>query len=1311
MIPRLLPLLALLPVLTTGLRGEAMLQYFNTDWNEITGKMPELAEAGYGALWLPPPTKGSGGLSVGYDCWDRFDLGSKDQRGSVRTRYGTEAELLELVRVAHRFGIRVYFDNVMNHNAFDTPRYNEAVPAEVYPGFVPEDFHLRTIPGGFFRKWDNVRDYGDEWQVQNLGLSDLIDIATEPGEVNRNHGANEGDTATKPDFVRHPQHPEYYCYVPGGPGQKHHLGEGQYVGFGPGNGITVASIAADPGFYSERVEHLLNRAARWQLDRTKCDGFRLDAVKHTPADFFGATFGADKDASNYGYSGQIQEQFNLSRGFADWGNHRDSVFDTERPRDDAMLFGEHLGQPPAYGPYIDAGMRLIDNDLRNQLNQRLGNPSEGLQGFDQPGWGGFPPGVAVMHAQSHDNSFAARRELQHAMYFTRAGLGLIYTDGNYHAGVLGGSGGEFPRIANTNFLGQFGDPRVPNLLKIHADFARGEQKGRWSDADRVAYERIDRTENGGLSDADATTMLVAINDNYAAGRSIEGGTSFPSQGGAGSEDNPDSADAYLFQYARGYGSQVGFYTYASALGSVIIDPGSYMVFAPRTPEPSVLWRSGGERGVISIAEGGAEVGTIEVERRDGPDGDPGYNPYGLPDADPTDFSYRIAVPRVTDLSDLSFTVRTDGSAANVLFKLDGGVDLNGGGADALNRDHPPGTATDVYLGYEQPAFVERQFAEKFAAAAKDRSTTGSPGAETYATTVGSGSFATVEGPDDANDLGTDGGEVASFLLHDPLATVGGEPDGGWPGGTPPSQYGESPGGIGLWARPNAVGGGFRMFCYYTVDGSNPEGAGGAGDGSTQVVELNFSHNQDGDDWWGGSLPPQAPGTGLKYKIGIFREGASPVYPSGPQSVDRKKRMMTTFAVQGFDGSGVVHAPHNDHGETETGLAEGFHVLRARAFLQRDGKASLYRTYTQTFYVDASRPAGEVVFPAANGDPVGGASYGVVVRADRSTEEAWFRILDSDPANDDAVLGIGNGNGAWVAAVEVTPSPGIAPSDPASVREFRFDYVNIPSDGSATIEVRLRERSSSDDDELDDADGHFTTLSRLVTTAGPEVRLFIPYPGTDGQAVGSDYVFKAHFSKSLADGLDEAGLLERFSVRHGPEDQWPGATLGLEASALSIEWDATADHHALAFSLPVLARVDDEVDQRVEVFHDRPAGLPDLTADRRVQPVPEGANGPDDDLDGDGVSNRDEWLFGMNPYAADASELPRVTSSSSAAGWTLAFPTLTNRIYQYQVTGDLVTWHDIGPRLDTFGMDDPGPFVIDTPLPGPRSFYRIVVAAP
>ena len=72
---------AVLLMTVTTVSGEALLQYFNTSWGEIRGKIPELAEAGYESLWVPPPTKAGGGFSVGYDLFDRFDLGSKDQKG------------------------------------------------------------------------------------------------------------------------------------------------------------------------------------------------------------------------------------------------------------------------------------------------------------------------------------------------------------------------------------------------------------------------------------------------------------------------------------------------------------------------------------------------------------------------------------------------------------------------------------------------------------------------------------------------------------------------------------------------------------------------------------------------------------------------------------------------------------------------------------------------------------------------------------------------------------------------------------------------------------------------------------------------------------------------------------------------------------------------------------------------------------------------------------------------------------------------------------------------------------------------------
>lgn len=453
----LLAFIMLLP--SPVVRAEVMLQFFNLGWNDMAMKMPELAEVGYGALWLPPPTKGSGGLSVGYDLWDPFDLGDKNQRSTIRTRYGTKDELLRLIETAHRFGIRVYFDNIMNHRAFDVPGYNEYTAIDIYPGMVPEDFHLRVTEEGFYRKWENVGDWSDVWQIQNRNFSDLIDIAQENGQ-NNNFGTTEGSTFwPKISIVRNPNEPQYYDY---------HATLG-WVGFNSPL-ITTNLIATNQSFYSEDIGGYLMRSVRWLVNETKVDGLRLDAVKHVPDYFYGDQNPATKDASNDGYTGQAQWQFNMTRGFIDWGNHRDSVFNTEQSRDDLMMFGEHLGEPPGFTGYIEAGMRLVDEGLRSTLNSKIGNPWETLSGLDGAGSGGwFSSGAGVPYVVSHDNSFSdfSKRPLMYALILTRAGLPNIYTDGNYQSETLGESGGAFPRHSNTAYLGQFGDNRIPNLIYIH----------------------------------------------------------------------------------------------------------------------------------------------------------------------------------------------------------------------------------------------------------------------------------------------------------------------------------------------------------------------------------------------------------------------------------------------------------------------------------------------------------------------------------------------------------------------------------------------------------------------------------------------------------------------------------------------------------------------------------------------------------------------------------------------------------------------------------------------------------------------------
>ncbi|MEX1111797.1 MAG: hypothetical protein WEB31_08355, partial [Chthoniobacterales bacterium] len=556
------------------------------------------------------------------------------------------------------------------------------------------------------------------------------------------------------------------------------------------------------------------------------------------------------DTSDAGYLGGVQRQFNRTRGFSD-ANHRDSVFDEQRGRDDAMIFGEHLGQPPGYGGYWDAGMRLVDNDLRSLLNNRLGNPSASLAGLDASGAGGFPASLGVTHANSHDSDFAAQKEWQHAFYLTREGMGLIYSDGYNKAETLGESGGAFPRHANTQYLGQFGDPRIPNILKIHNDFARGIQDGRWADGDYLAFERRDNRNPDGSTRtgiaADEITMVMMMNDNTAAGQARGLSTSFP-------------GNAYLYQYAEGpNGSNMtGFYKYANELGGVIVPAGGYFVFSYRTPETSDLWSR-----PITFYQNGEEVQNIAVTRKDGRDGDKSFNPLGLPNrgfdagVTPPVSTYRTFVPVVKGGSPVSIVARADGSAENILLKLDGGVNLNGTtrlGVDPAFRDNPPGLRTDVFLGYEQPSFRDRQHPEKFAAQLVVRNKLGSGGAETYIKTIGGG--VTVNpGPDAGNDYNKYDGNVAEWVYHDPTGTVGGPAGTTGVGG---AQLVEGASDIVIWAKSNSVGAGFKAFVYYTVDGTFPEGAGGIGRGTTKVAELNYRHKQSADDWWGSVSIPKPP---------------------------------------------------------------------------------------------------------------------------------------------------------------------------------------------------------------------------------------------------------------------------------------------------------------------------------------------------------------------------------------------------------------------------------------------------------------------
>ena len=102
-----------------------MLQYFHwytpgdgNLWKQIKQDAPRLAALGFTAIWLPPAFKAAnGGYSTGYDVYDLYDLGEFDQKGTVRTKYGTRQEYLDALTEVRANGMQVMVDIVLNHKA------------------------------------------------------------------------------------------------------------------------------------------------------------------------------------------------------------------------------------------------------------------------------------------------------------------------------------------------------------------------------------------------------------------------------------------------------------------------------------------------------------------------------------------------------------------------------------------------------------------------------------------------------------------------------------------------------------------------------------------------------------------------------------------------------------------------------------------------------------------------------------------------------------------------------------------------------------------------------------------------------------------------------------------------------------------------------------------------------------------------------------------------------------------------------------------------------------------------------------------
>lgn len=239
-----------------------MLQFFEwycpadgTLWNLFKKEAPRLKNIGIDSAWLPPAHKGmEGAESSGYDSYDLYDLGEFDQKGSVRTKYGTKEELIDAIAAGKEAGLQVYCDIVLNHMGGADEK--EMVPVkEVTPEnrneFVSDTFEIEaytkfTFPGRAGRYSQFV------WDYQCFSGVDF-NASTEQSAIYSIQNQYGGGWQDVMDLE---------------------------------NGNYDYLMLSDIEFRNPHVRQELKNWGEWFVETVNCDGFRLDAIKHMDPSFF-----------------------------------------------------------------------------------------------------------------------------------------------------------------------------------------------------------------------------------------------------------------------------------------------------------------------------------------------------------------------------------------------------------------------------------------------------------------------------------------------------------------------------------------------------------------------------------------------------------------------------------------------------------------------------------------------------------------------------------------------------------------------------------------------------------------------------------------------------------------------------------------------------------------------------------------------------------------------------------------------------------------------------------------------------------------
>lgn len=462
------------------MKNRTMMQYFEwylpdngLHWKRCIAQAEELKNTGINMVWLPPAYKGAAGAaSVGYDVYDMYDLGEFDQKGTVRTKYGSREDYLKAVRTFQEQGIAVLCDIVLNHRmgadgseivlvqeGLSTNRNRDIGRKKKIRAWTKFEFPGRAGKYSTF-----------EWNARHFSGTDWDDAKKRTGIFRFNGKSWDRKTDTE-------------------------NGNFDYL-----MGANVDT--SQPEVIKETLDW-----GKWYQDTVCMDGLRLDAVKHIGFDFYRNWIGAMREYR--------KEQLALM-------DEKELAAVKERGGEDFFMVGEYwsgeLDKLIHYLDETDYSVALFDVPLHYKfLQAATSNGHFDMSRLYEDTLSGVYPEYAVPFVDNHDTqpgqalySFIPDwfKPIAYALILLRAvGTPCVFY-------------GDYYGIPHDNIKVM---PELKKLLKIRQCYAYGEEHLFFDDASLVGFTREGDEEHP------QSGLAVLLTNSFGGKKRMYIGTQFAGQ--------------------------------------------------------------------------------------------------------------------------------------------------------------------------------------------------------------------------------------------------------------------------------------------------------------------------------------------------------------------------------------------------------------------------------------------------------------------------------------------------------------------------------------------------------------------------------------------------------------------------------------------------------------------------------------------------------------------------------------------------------------------------------------------------------------